>query len=124
MRSFTSIDSSPLKFQVQLRRNRFPVESLNCTAISPILLRSSSGGKPRSTAENKKLCIAPGGPMNPLKTIKGTISAGVVLAIVIALIVALAGNGVRFNVPSLIIWLHVLAGITWIGLLYYFNFVQ
>ena len=32
--------------------------------------------------------------------------------------------GVQFNVPSLIMWLHVLAGITWIGLLYYFNFVQ
>jgi uncharacterized membrane protein len=62
--------------------------------------------------------------MNPLKTIKGTIIAGLVLAIVIALIVALSGNGVRLNVPSLIIWLHVLAGITWIGLLYYFNFVQ
>ncbi|HZF27692.1 MAG TPA: urate hydroxylase PuuD [Gammaproteobacteria bacterium] len=62
--------------------------------------------------------------MNPLKTIKGTIGAGVVLAIVLALIVALAGNGVRFNVPSFLIWLHVLAGITWIGLLYYFNFVQ
>ncbi|HEX5050041.1 MAG TPA: urate hydroxylase PuuD [Gammaproteobacteria bacterium] len=62
--------------------------------------------------------------MNPLKTIKGTIGAGVVLAIVIALIVELLGNGVRFNVPSFIIWLHVLAGITWIGLLYYFNFVQ
>jgi uncharacterized membrane protein len=24
----------------------------------------------------------------------------------------------------LIVWLHVLSGITWIGLLYYFNFVQ
>jgi uncharacterized membrane protein len=32
--------------------------------------------------------------------------------------------GVSLNVPSLIIWIHVLAGITWIGLLYYFNFVQ
>jgi uncharacterized membrane protein len=58
--------------------------------------------------------------MNPLTTIKGTIAAGVVLAIVIAL----ASMGVGLNVPSLIIWLHVLAGITWIGLLYYFNFVQ
>jgi len=58
--------------------------------------------------------------MNPLTTIKGTISAGVVLAIVIAL----ATMGVKLNVPSLIMWLHVLAGITWIGLLYYFNFVQ
>jgi uncharacterized membrane protein len=63
--------------------------------------------------------------MNPLSTIKGTITAGVVLAIVIALIVAvLAKTGIGFNVPSFIIWLHVLAGITWIGLLYYFNFVQ
>ncbi len=25
---------------------------------------------------------------------------------------------------SLVVWLHVLAGIVWIGLLYYFNFVQ
>lgn len=28
------------------------------------------------------------------------------------------------NIFSLVVWLHVLAGITWIGLLYYFNFVQ
>jgi uncharacterized membrane protein len=58
--------------------------------------------------------------MNPLTTIKGTIATGVVFAIVIALL----NMGVRLNVPSLIVWLHVLAGITWIGMLYYFNFVQ
>jgi len=63
--------------------------------------------------------------MNPLSTIKGTIIAGVVTAIVVALIVAvLAKTGIGFNTPSFIMWLHVLAGITWIGLLYYFNFVQ
>ena len=28
------------------------------------------------------------------------------------------------NMWSLVVWLHVLAGIVWIGLLYYFNFVQ
>jgi uncharacterized membrane protein len=28
------------------------------------------------------------------------------------------------NLWSLEVWLHVLAGITWIGLLYYFNFIQ
>ena len=28
------------------------------------------------------------------------------------------------NTWSLVVWLHVLAGIVWIGLLYYFNFVQ
>jgi uncharacterized membrane protein len=62
--------------------------------------------------------------MNPLTTIKGTITAGVVLAIVIAVIAGLANTGIHFNVPSFIVWLHVLSGITWIGLLYYFNFVQ
>lgn len=58
--------------------------------------------------------------MNPLSTIKGTIIAGVVLAVVIGLLTM----GVQVNELSLIVWLHVLAGITWIGLLYYFNFVQ
>jgi uncharacterized membrane protein len=62
--------------------------------------------------------------MNPLSTIKGTITAGVVIAIVVALIVASMSSSVHFNAPSFIIWLHVLAGITWIGILYYFNFVQ
>jgi len=62
--------------------------------------------------------------MNPLATIKGTITAGVVLAIVIAVIVGLANTGIHFNTASFMVWLHVLSGITWIGLLYYFNFVQ
>jgi uncharacterized membrane protein len=58
--------------------------------------------------------------MNPLNTIQGTIAAGVVLAVVIALV----SMGVNANELSMIVWFHVLAGITWIGLLYYFNFVQ
>jgi len=62
--------------------------------------------------------------MNPLKSIGGTIIGGFVLAIIIMLVTR--GNhmvsGVQAN--ALIIWLHVLSGITWIGLLYYFNFVQ
>ena len=58
--------------------------------------------------------------MNPLNTVNGTIIAGVVIAVVIAL----ATMGVDINELSLIVWLHALAGITWIGLLYYFNFVQ
>jgi uncharacterized membrane protein len=62
--------------------------------------------------------------MNPLNSIKGTIATGVVLAIVIAVGVGLATDGIAFNTQSFIIWLHVLAGVTWIGLLYYFNFVQ
>jgi uncharacterized membrane protein len=58
--------------------------------------------------------------MNPLDTIKGTIIAGVLLAIVIGLLTM----GPNFLELSLIVWIHVLAGVTWIGLLYYFNFVQ
>ena len=65
--------------------------------------------------------------MNPLNTIKGTIVAGVVLAIVIGLLFTFALD-LPFiasqRTASLIVWIHVLAGITWIGLLYYFNFVQ
>ncbi len=58
--------------------------------------------------------------MNPLKTVAGTITSGIVLAVIIAV----ATMGISFNVGSFVVWIHVLAGITWIGLLYYFNFVQ
>ncbi len=59
--------------------------------------------------------------MNPLKSIPGTIISGFVLAVI--LIVALGGRG-TINPLEFWVWMHVLAGITWIGLLYYFNFVQ
>ena len=59
--------------------------------------------------------------MNPLKSILGTIIAGGVLAIII--IFALGRGGV-INPWAFWVWAHVLVGITWIGLLYYFNFVQ
>ncbi|MGI9234544.1 MAG: urate hydroxylase PuuD [Woeseiaceae bacterium] len=62
--------------------------------------------------------------MNPLKSIGGTIIGGVVLAALIVFF--LPGDHIVAGVPakSLVIWVHVLAGVTWIGLLYYFNFVQ
>jgi len=59
--------------------------------------------------------------MNPLNTIKGTIIAGILLTVVIA---GLASGTVGSSHGAIIIWTHVLAGVTWIGLLYYFNFVQ
>ena len=59
--------------------------------------------------------------MNPLKSIPATIALGFVAAIVIALIV---GGAVADAIWSLTVWLHVFFGIIWIGLLYYFNFVQ
>lgn len=59
--------------------------------------------------------------MNPLKSISGTIIAGVVLAIIF--IFALGRHG-SVNPWEFWVWIHVLVGIAWIGLLYYFNFVQ
>ncbi len=61
--------------------------------------------------------------MNPLNSITGTIIGGVVLAVILVL-VTMGDHIVIVPAISVIIWLHVLAGITWIGLLYYFNFVQ
>src|SRR5689334_5061753 len=59
--------------------------------------------------------------MNPLDKITGTLVTGLVLAI--ALVVVL-GGGQGFNLDVVLRWLHIAAGVTWIGLLYYFNFVQ
>ena len=58
--------------------------------------------------------------MNPLNSVNGTIISGIILAVLLGLVT----TGVNINPASLMIWIHVLAGITWIGLLYYFNFVQ
>lgn len=58
--------------------------------------------------------------MNPLKSVNGTIILGFVTAVAITLVV----GGTGLNVWSLVVWLHVFFGIIWIGLLYYFNFVQ
>ncbi|MEC7875682.1 MAG: urate hydroxylase PuuD [Pseudomonadota bacterium] len=64
--------------------------------------------------------------MNPLKSVRATITLGFVLALAIALMVnndgeVLESIGERW---SLVVWLHVFFGVIWIGLLYYFNFVQ
>ena len=58
--------------------------------------------------------------MNPLKSIPGTIILGFVTAIIV---MAAMGSG-ELNVWSMTVWLHVFFGVIWIGLLYYFNFVQ
>lgn len=60
--------------------------------------------------------------MNPLNTVAGTIVGGIVLAVIV--IFATSGVAMPATAGTFILWLHVLAGVTWIGLLYYFNFVQ
>jgi len=65
---------------------------------------------------------------NPLYSIKGTIIAGVVLMFVIIAILDAGEPGLMSDGSNIYLgfmrWFHVIAGITWIGILYYFNFVQ
>jgi len=58
--------------------------------------------------------------MNPLTSVLGTIISGFVLAIIIVVAMGMSD----LNLWVLEVWAHVLAGVVWIGLLYYFNFVQ
>jgi len=58
--------------------------------------------------------------MNPLNTVKGAVTTGVVLA----LLLSFAVTPTVFNEFQLARWLHILSGVMWIGLLYYFNVVQ
>ena len=65
---------------------------------------------------------------NPLDSIKGTIIAGLVL-LIISLIYLDLGEARTLGDASDIYtgfmrFFHVIAGVAWIGLLYYFNFVQ
>ena len=57
-----------------------------------------------------------------------TITAGVVLLIILLVILAAAGASIPLGTHGWWLfamrWLHVLAGVMWIGLLWYFNFVQ
>ena len=62
-----------------------------------------------------------------LEKLQNTVIAGIVLLIVILVIVGATVGTVSFGHDwgaFLLRYLHILAGIMWIGLLYYFNFVQ
>ena len=58
--------------------------------------------------------------MNPLNSVRGSLAAGFVLALVLALLIAPTG----FHELGFARWLHVISGIVWVGLLFYFNAVQ
>lgn len=62
-----------------------------------------------------------------LEKLQSTVIAGIVLLIVIIVIVGATAGTATFShdwAAFLLRFLHILAGIMWIGLLYYFNFVQ
>ena len=62
--------------------------------------------------------------MNPLDNPNQTIGLGVGLTIVLGgAFMAVAGAGMDY-VGMLLRWTHFLAGITWIGLLYFFNLIN
>ena len=61
--------------------------------------------------------------MNPLKTVTGALVTGVILMVIISLLLP-ASADVAVNLASLDRWLHIVSGVFWIGLLYYFNVVQ
>ena len=58
--------------------------------------------------------------MNPLNSVRGAIITGVIAAAVITIAIPQSA----FNEMGLIRWLHILSGVMWIGLLWYFNVVQ
>ena len=64
-----------------------------------------------------------------LQSLSRTVIAGIVLlAIIVALASAITGAAPQFATHAwgafFVRWLHVLFGVMWIGLLWYFNFVQ
>ncbi|MBE8191045.1 MAG: hypothetical protein HAW64_02385 [Alphaproteobacteria bacterium] len=60
-----------------------------------------------------------------LSSLRNTVIAGFVLAIALEVFYLQSGGIIDMNFYTFIMrWLHVLFGIMWIGLLYYFNFVQ
>jgi uncharacterized membrane protein len=61
---------------------------------------------------------------NPLDSLNQTLVIGLIVAIVLALIFHLSSLGQETYWLGVLRWIHVFFGILWIGLLYYFNFVQ
>ncbi len=58
--------------------------------------------------------------MNPLNNHRQSLILGIVLAVLLALGI----GGTHFNQIGLARWFHIVSGVFWIGLLYYFNVAQ
>jgi uncharacterized membrane protein len=64
-----------------------------------------------------------------LTSLRNTVLAGFALAIILLIVVGLVTGGYNLTFGKgfwlfVVRWLHVISGVLWIGLLYYFNFVQ
>lgn len=50
---------------------------------------------------------------------------GIVLAVILSVVISVTtGDGAAYRNPSFARWVHIVSGVFWIGLLYYFNAVQ
>jgi uncharacterized membrane protein len=61
--------------------------------------------------------------MNPLKTVSSALITGVILMVILSLLLPASADS-TVNLAALDRWLHIVSGVFWIGLLYYFNVVQ
>lgn len=68
--------------------------------------------------------------MHPLNTVRGAILSAFVLGVLVAVVLTVSGGDlvggtqIAFRHYHVDRWLHIVAGVMWIGLLYYFNVVQ
>jgi uncharacterized membrane protein len=58
--------------------------------------------------------------MNPLNNHRQSLILGIIIAVILAVLI----GGTGFNELGLARWFHIVAGVFWIGLLYYFNVAQ
>ena len=58
--------------------------------------------------------------MNPLNNHRHSLILGIVLALLLSVLI----GGMHINPLSFARWFHIVAGVFWIGLLYYFNVAQ
>ncbi len=59
-----------------------------------------------------------------LESLQNTVIAGFVLLVVVIAVMTKGFMGVDFDPAFIARYIHVLSGVMWIGLLWYFNFVQ
>jgi len=63
----------------------------------------------------------------PLESVHMTVILGLILTFIMTFVVASVGYSSAmdlYQLPVIVRWLHVISGVMWIGLLWYFNFVQ